>query len=1354
MKESILSLAFACLLAPGALPQGQAPQLGVGKSQWGSIKPDDPRLLLGSATQRLQLLSKSDGKVTISASSFDFDVFLRVETEAGDILKEDDDSGVETNARLVVELQRNRTYQVFVVAKANGSGWFWVDCQPGEHPALPRAANLIAAIAFHGGAANKALSGGDKPSAASHLERKGFFLGEQAKLEDAKQAWDTARSLWADVKDKKQEAHATLELGRIASALKDWTGAEQRFSEALAAYRALPDAAGEARTLLSIADARAAAGDPAAAAARYGEALAVAEKLGDTEATALALGHIADLHHASGDRGGEREALQKLGDLWRAKRDLPKARERHQQAAGIARETKNRAGEGAAWTGLGLDWLEARDWAHARECFESAHKIALEIGDPHAQFEALEGLGRVWFGMHDYAKSLQFHEQQLAAAGTEGTAAGQANLKIGRCLVAIQDFARARTCLEAELKRAKGAGDHLAEADALEYLSNIEIRTGHPEKGLKQKERAKSLRTGSGQDEAWSRLGEGTDQIEQGNISKAQEILERCLEESRASGDALLRMEIQWSLALCHSSRGRYAEAIRCSTDMVDIARTLGRRIDEGEGLECLGVEYCKVGALDSALKYLEEALSIARESSDPEQELDTLNDVANVWLEFYQQDKALEIYGKVVELARKLHQNLPEAAALNNIGLAHFDAERYAESRPFFEQAVQFGAEMQLPAYYVAEFRGQLARALRKLGDRERAQQLATDSLAVLGAPDSSEPEKSLIPLSALAAIAIGNGDAAGAGQLLERARGVLEDVRLQVQATPEEVGVNPWHLYPPWDRYTQDLVRLQDLEGDKAPSARNKLFAEGFRAADRARARELASGITEHRRGTRSKDALAVRSDWKKTLALLDDKQREVSQAIRDDRPSEDVGHVQQEALALRTKAEELGLALRAISPQDAELDLPDGIDPAAVRNAGVTKGCALIEYAEGDEDLYAYVLTESDLRFFELGKRKVVDEAVERYLGLIGSQLEPASAAAIAKDGRELYDRLLATPLAAAGAGVARILVIPTPSLAVLPFDALVVSAKPEVRGFGDLEFVIEHCEVDYCPSASILVGISTAGLRKLAGKVLVLADPVYPSEEKEIQASASKATSAPSLLAGTRSRPEGKEFGRLIKTREEAFAIATTTVLPEETEALARLSRLHDGRGGSLRAKYIDLCLGSDASAAMLAGDLRPYSVIHIAAHGWVDGESPEKTGVALAWSGTGPYQGFFTIADAVGLDLDANLVVLSACDTALGKVRAGEGVESMAIAFLHAGTRGVVASLWQVVDWVAAETMKSFYERILGKDHEIPAEALHAAKLAIRRGSGSRGLRPGDTGGGGDEGSPRYWAPFIYIGPPR
>lgn len=217
-------------------------------------------------------------------------------------------------------------------------------------------------------------------------------------------------------------------------------------------------------------------------------------------------------------------------------------------------------------------------------------------------------------------------------------------------------------------------------------------------------------------------------------------------------------------------------------------------------------------------------------------------------------------------------------------------------------------------------------------------------------------------------------------------------------------------------------------------------------------------------------------------------------------------------------------------------------------------------------------------------------------------------------------------------------------------------------------------------------------------------LVLADPHYPEK-------------GPSPA-----------FPRIGETRREAMALARLA-----GGGAADERRVASERSAHVSIGETDIFLGERATTAALAGgDLARYGLVHVAAHGIIDRE-PRKTGIALAPSGQDA-DGILSVADVLDLELDADLVVLSGCDTARGPIRRGEGVQSLARAFLYAGARSVVAGLWAVGDEAAAETMEAFHERRL-RGGDSTARALREAKLeSIRRGR-----------------HPRDRAPFIAIG---
>jgi CHAT domain-containing protein len=362
-----------------------------------------------------------------------------------------------------------------------------------------------------------------------------------------------------------------------------------------------------------------------------------------------------------------------------------------------------------------------------------------------------------------------------------------------------------------------------------------------------------------------------------------------------------------------------------------------------------------------------------------------------------------------------------------------------------------------------------------------------------------------------------------------------------------------------------------------------------------------------------------------------------------------------------------------------------------------------------------------------------------------------------------GQGLFERLLVPLLLEAGEGVEQLVIVPSALLAKLPFEALVVGTKGDTppQNFEAVEFVLDRYEVCYGSSTPVLVELAKLGPRPTRGKVLLLADPLYPSETppQETTATKGEAEAVPSLLGGPRDLPDPRRLYRLPWTQREALGIADLFKVAEvgevQRQTLDRLRR-EEIRSASLTSPLLDLYIGAEASPKRLHSDLKPYAIVHIAAHGYLDAEQPQRSGLALSFGEK--EEGYVTIRDMLDLDLDANAVVLSACQTAVGELKRGEGVQSMARAFLYAGSRSVIASLWQVRDHIAMEVMTGLYRRALAERPLPLPRALHDAKLSVRRSHEVRGPTVKRLEGEAEAvvaaGHPYFWAPFIDIGLPR
>ncbi|MFG0316504.1 MAG: CHAT domain-containing protein [Planctomycetota bacterium JB042] len=773
---------------------------------------------------------------------------------------------------------------------------------------------------------------------------------------------------------------------------------------------------------------------------------------------------------------------------------------------------------------------------------------------------------------------------------------------------------------------------------------------------------------------------------------------------AQGAANALLR------LGRLAAARDRFREALAAHEEQ-------GNDLRRNETLRALGVLEARLGDEERALDRLEEALRAARDRDDRVEEVLALLVLADLRREGGDPERAAELLAIAARRAAE-GTGLSTRVAVARIEHAletgaSDDAYAAAEEAlaALRSGAAGGGVRAVLPL---------LARAALATGRIEEAAAAAREALDATAPEDA---ESRLDPLAVVAAAALDRGDARLAGEALEEAAGHLD--RLAGRGDLEiESAVGLRSRYAEFAALRHDLTAIEAAAGDAAAVAR------GFEAAGAWKGRGLLEGIAEHRRGGRTRAISLLR----RKRDELEDRRAAVLERVfeRTYRHGQDVSALREHAERLRREIEETAAELLARSPRDAALDRPRGATVDEVR-AALGEEDRLIEFAEGRRRLYAFVVDRRSLAFHDLGDAAEVRGRVERFVAGISDPDRLAGAAEVASRGRDLSERLLSTPLGGPPDG--RLLIVPSISLSVLPFEALVVAAPDSPTSFEEVSFVDDRCRISYAPSSPVLTLLAATPRRAGAGRVLALADPIYEGEAAESTAEPPPA--------------------RLQKTRGEALALARLR-LADDPAARDALDEAARPRSGSFVDGRVAVHLGADVSRELLLGPLRDVRILHLAAHGVVRRDAPRRSGLLL-----GRRDGaldLFSTEDALALDLDAELVVLSACSTARGRPRRGEGIESLARAFLHAGARHVVASLWDVSDAAAVRTMRRFYEALLGEDAP-PDRALHAARQALRRtavedagGRGVGGVRAAARREA-PVGHPFVWAPFVHIGAP-
>ncbi|HZG54034.1 MAG TPA: CHAT domain-containing tetratricopeptide repeat protein, partial [Pyrinomonadaceae bacterium] len=472
----------------------------------------------------------------------------------------------------------------------------------------------------------------------------------------------------------------------------------------------------------------------------------------------------------------------------------------------------------------------------------------------------------------------------------------------------------------------------------------------------------------------------------------------------------------------------------------------------------------------------------------------------------------------------------------------------------------------------------------------------------------------------------------------------------------------------------------------------------AEAFRIVEQGKARSLLDMIGEARAEVREGVPAALLERKAANMA----RQQEIANLLGGvslaggNAPTATVAELEAELERLAVEFDSLENQIRTSSPRYAALVQAKPLTLAEVQRQVLDDATVLLEYSLGAHQSYLFAATRDGLTLHRLPSRERIErQAIELRQQLIPAGVRRAIAGINAESTRGLMlgspstaaanvsaytaaahalYRMVVAP-AAASLGARRLLVVPEGALNYVPFESLVTSAQGV--DYSTLDYLVKTNEIVYAPSASVVAEVRRQAKRDPAaagrGGMLLVADPVFDAGDLRLQGSSQGATRAresvqrlslASALADvTNVRSGNLKLVRLDGTRSEA-------------EEIAKLARSNGGQA--------DVWLDFDANEANLhARKLDGYRVLHFATHGLLDAERPQFTGLALSLVGQANADGFLRVDEVFNLRLGSPLVMLSACETGLGKERRGEGVIGLTRAFMYAGAPTVGVSLWSV-----------------------------------------------------------------------
>jgi len=524
----------------------------------------------------------------------------------------------------------------------------------------------------------------------------------------------------------------------------------------------------------------------------------------------------------------------------------------------------------------------------------------------------------------------------------------------------------------------------------------------------------------------------------------------------------------------------------------------------------------------------------------------------------------------------------------------------------------------------------------------------------------------------------------------------------------------------------------------------------ADGFRITEQSRARSLLDLLAE----TDAAITEGVPAELLKRKQDNLDRQQEIAEVLTGVTIStEDLkkkpAELDKELETLQTEYEAIENQIRTASPRYASLTSNQPFSLSDVQTKVLDDQTVLLEYALHQEASYLWSISKTSVALHKLPPRSSIDKlATDLRSQLIPSKLQrrivgidvaeanrglgiassaPEDTAAFITASNALYKGVIEP--AAAMIVDKRLMIVADSTLNYIPFEVLLKSA--EAGDFSSLGYLVKTNELIYAPSASVVGSIKQQRSQATGRSMLIIADPVFNSNDARAQKAPATTTaaevrglgiqSALSDVAGqspaSQAKMEGLPLTRLNGTRAEA----------EQISVLAKTS-------GGQADVWLDLDANEDNLAAR---DITRYRIIHVATHGLLNAERPQFTGVVLSLVGNKTNDGFLRTDEVFNLRLGAPLVMLSACETGLGKERRGEGVMGLTRAFMYAGAPTVGVSLWSVADKSTADLMTDFYRRLFSAGGGSTSGALRAAQLSMISTK--------------KYSAPFYWAPFVLVG---
>ncbi len=935
---------------------------------------------------------------------------------------------------------------------------------------------------------------------------------------------------------------------------------------------------------------------------------------------------------------------------------------------------------------------------------EVAFNQAMKADNPEAQCHFLGNIGLAYFSMGNFSRALDFNNRALKLAqkiGSENEAIrilnnlGTTNRNLGKMDAALGNFKEA-------LKLARNLGDRRQEGLLLRNSGSVYRLKDEYREALVYFNRSLPIlhETGEKRREGLVYWSLSLTHWNFGNYPRALSLCKKALAIARESGDTWGLERYGGTIGLIYWNLGQYAPALDAYEKALKLARQIGDKAGEELWLGNRAILFDELGDSEKAEEDYEMALAIAKKTKDRRAEGREIGNLAAHYKQSGQLQKALSAYCQALKIEEEIWNRKDQIPFLNAIALLSFHLRGGNASREKAQKALRISREIGSK-----KLTGHSYLTLGELNDSAKKYELARENFtrALQMAREMHNADLLWRAHAGLARVYSRLGRCKNALSHSRKAIRAIEEIRATVPTDEYKTGFFETKMQV----YDQAIHTLTELHRRFPLDANDK---EAFELAERARARSLLDMLYRGRVFQILKD---IPPGFRERFLINEKQLNNAHQSFSDElaKPKDQqnqlfISRISGRIDSLNRAKAHLTRALQEKFPRYYQLTNPVLPTVRDVQTKMLGQKQILIEFWIGEGQTYLWAISKKELRFKTIPlSREELRQKLEQISPLFGQQ---NVSRAVSMDHRwaninpqllnRLYLELLGKPLGHFLEKADELIIIPDGLLFYLPFEILVMG-----RGKNAAHYLVEDYAISYTPSASLrLSGFEKNNLAPRG--LLALGNPDFSSRKKNVSAAQID------LLGRYFSARQKSHLRRLPSAAREVKVIAKTL-----------------GRATVLTGKS-----ATEGQFKRLAGS---YQLIHLATHFQIDDAHPMYSRIFLASSENGSEDGKLQTYEIYNLRLHADLVVLSGCNSGLGKLSRGEGLIGLTGAFLYAGAPRVIVSLWPVEDQSTAELMKNFYLSL--NNGFTKARALQKAKIDLIQSKGK--IR-----------NPFYWAPFILI----